>query len=355
MRVWIPIEATRHKYGNSWSAKIATAAGDLGTVMDVSGKTPDEVRAQINAVAVNEPHVLIGGYDLLPPFTRVNPTLNLSGDDDESIPTDAPYGATPDVRAEEYAPPQMVARIPDATGTGDPADFVKLLRFQSEARAAKTPTKRFEACAAEFIDAASVVAAAMSPSAASIVQSPPAKLKGPPDVISRLTGSGRVHVLLHGANFSPDWAYLYGKADSSKDYPRALSARQIDLCDLRGAAITFSSCYAAMLDSGDSEAGRRSESNQVALACLGHGANCVVAATRSNWIALRPSPDGFGPGLIAEVWRQLRKRKRIGAAFRDARVAYVKKALSQSDAEDRPYIFKTALQMQLFGNPDAGL
>ena len=164
-----------------------------------------------------------------------------------------------------------------------------------------------------------------------------------------------MHVLRHGANFSPDWAYLFGKSDSSKDYPRALSARQIDLCDLRGAVITFSSCYAAMLDSGTSEAGRRSESNQVALACLGHGAKCVIAATRSNWIAMAPSPDGFGPGLIAEVWRQLRKRKRVGAAFRDARIAYVKKALEKSGAEDRPYIFKTALQMQLYGNPNSRL
>ena len=355
MRVWIPIETTRQKYGNAWAGKIATAAGDLGAVQDISGKTPEEVRAQIHAVPVSEAHVLIGGYDLLPPFTRVNPTFNLSDDDDKTIPTDAPYGAAPDARAEEYAPRRIVARIPDATGTGDPADFVKLLRFQADARTAKTPAKRFEECAAEFIDAANVVAAAISPSTASILQSPPARLKGAPDIITRLTGSGRVHVLLHGANFSPDWAYLYGNAAGSKAYPRALSARQIDLCDLRGAVITFSSCYAAMLDSGDSEAGRRSESNQVALACLGHGAKCVIAATRSNWIALAPTPDGFGPGLIAEVWRQLRQRKRIGAAFRDARVAYVKKALTQSDAADRPYIFKTALQMQLYGNPDARL
>ena len=42
-------------------------------------------------------------------------------------------------------------------------------------------------------------------------------------------------------------------------------------------------------------------------------------------------------------------------AFRDARIAYVKKALEKSGAEDRPYIFKTALQMQLYGNPNSRL
>jgi len=81
-----------------------------------------------------------------------------------------------------------------------------------------------------------------------------------------------------------------------------------------------------------------------------------VAATRSNWISLPPgNPDGLGPGLIAETWRQLGRGKQAGAALRDARIAYVRKALSESDASERPYILKTALQMQIYGNPEAKL
>ena len=315
----------------------------------------DEVRTRIAALPANEPHVLVGGYDIQPPFTRANPSFNLSGDDDATILTDAPYAATPGHSAEEFVPTRIVARIPDATGSADAADFIKVLRFQAQAVTTPTPAKRFEECAAEFIEAARVVATAMSSGTHRIVTSPPAKLAGAPDVVKRLAGAGRVHVLLHGANFSPDWAYLFGHHADSADYPRAMSARQIDLCDLRGAVVTFSSCYAAMLDSGDSEAARRSETNQVALACLGHGAKVVVAATRSNWIALPPQPDGLGPGLVAEMWRQLAKGKKAGAALRDARVAYVRKALSESSASERPYVLKTALQMQIYGNPEAAL
>jgi hypothetical protein len=59
--------------------------------------------------------------------------------------------------------------------------------------------------------------------------------------------------------------------------------------------------------------------------------------------------------LIAETWRQLAAGKNAGAALRDARIAYVKKALSEADASERPYVFKTVLQMQIYGNPEAKL
>jgi hypothetical protein len=288
MQLWLSTDAIRRKYGATWAAKILSAAGDLGTVTDVSTPTPDSIRSRIAGAHVDVPHALIGGYDLMPAFVRANPSLDVSGDDDADIPTDSPYGATPGSHAEEFVPKRIVARIPDATGTADPADFVKLLRFQAQAKTAKTPTKRFEECAKEFLAPSQVVATAMAKGVHTIVTSPPATIDGAPDLVSRLAGAGRVHVLLHGANFSPDWAYLWGKGSKS-DFVKAMSARQIDLCDLRGAVVTFSSCYAAMLDTGDSEAGRRSETNQVALACLGHGAKFVVAATR------RPAPRSATP------------------------------------------------------------
>jgi hypothetical protein len=134
-----------------------------------------------------------------------------------------------------------------------------------------------------------------------------------------------------------------------------MSARQIDLCDLRGAAVTFSSCYAAMLDTGKSEAATRSESNQVALAFLGHGAKFVVASTRSNWIPLGNDADSLGPGLVADFWRCLGRGAPAGKALRDARRIYLRRDLAASGRTDRPYILKTALQAQLYGNPEARL
>jgi hypothetical protein len=354
MRVLFSETAIRRKYGIAWSAKILRAAGDLGPMFDVSGKSADEIRGLITGGAAAEANVLLGGYDLIPPFIRPNPSFNLAGDDDETVPTDAPYGAKPGATAEEFVPSHIVARIPDASGHADGADFIKVIRFQDAATTAKTPAKRFERCASEFKLATTAVSKAMKTGASHIVLSPPASLNGAPDVISALSGAGRVHVLLHGANFSPDWAYLWGHGTSGA-FIKGMSARQIDLCDLRGAVVTFSSCYAAMLDSGKSEAAHRNEANQVALACLGHGAKFVVASTRSNWISLSGNGDSLGPGLIADVWRQLGRGKRAGDALRAARAAYVKRELATSQATDRPYILKTALQAQLYGNPEARL
>jgi len=356
MRVLYSEAAIRRKYGVAWSEKLCKAAAKLGPAEDVSGKSADEIRSVIAGLPANQSCVLVGGYDLIPTFDRPNPTLNMSGDDDESIPTDAPYGVAPGApRAQEFAPTRPVARIPDATGNADPADFIKVLRFQEVATTTKTPAKRFERCAAEFTLATGAVSRAMG-RRGKIVTSPPAKLDGAPDVIKELSGSGRVHVLLHGANRSPDWAYLFGHGeDDDSPYPKAMSARQIDLCDLRGAAVTFSSCYAAMLDSGMSEAGQRNENNQVALACLGHGAKFVVAVTRSNWIGMDGDGDSLGPGLIADVWRQLVRGRTAGEAVQAGRIAYLRRDLARSGREDRKYVLKSALQLQLYGNPEAKL
>jgi hypothetical protein len=355
MHVWVSGDAIRRKYGPAWATKILDSAGQLGTVVDVGVATPDHLRAQIGTLPANETNVLIGGYDIFAPFTRTNPTFNL-GDDDATVPTDTPYAAAPGQTAEEFVPQRIIARIPDATGSADPAEFIKVLGFQAKAVTTPTPSKVFEECASEFIAAARVVSQAISGRIRNIVSSPPATMNGAPDVVRGITGAGRMHVLLHGADFPPDWADLYGHQGPSKVYPPAISAQQIDLCDLRGAVVTFSSCYAAMLDIGTSPASGRSDANQVALACLGHGAKFVVAATRSNWISVPPgNPDALGPGLIAETWRQLLRGKKAGAAVRDARIAYVRQALSTSGASERPYVFKTALQMQIYGNPEAKL
>jgi hypothetical protein len=354
MRVLVSRTAVQAKYGVTWTGKIIDAASSLGPIVDVSGKSADDIRALIAADAVDEAHVLLGGYDLIPPFRRPNPSFQVSQDDDNAIPTDTPYGAKPGSTAEEFVPTRIVARIPDATGTMIAADFLKVIEFQAKATSTATTAKRFEECAAEFELATRMVGRAI-PGKSQPVLSPPAKLNGKPDVVQGLTGAGRVHVLLHGADFSPDWGYLWGRAPDSETFVKGISAQQIDLCDLRGAVVTFSSCYAAMLDSGASEAGQRNEANQVALAALGHGAKFVIAATRSNWISLANDGDGLGPGLIAEVWRHLAKGKKAGAAVRDARIAFVKKWLGQSGAKERPYILKTALQIQLYGNPEAKL
>ena len=184
--------------------------------------------------------------------------------------------------------------------------------------------------------------------------SPPSKISTP-GLTGQMSGHGRFHILLHGANFDPDWASLWGHSSAANaQFIEALSAQLFDLCDLRGAIVTFSSCYATMLDVAPAVHGARTSQNQVSLACLTHGAKVAFGATRSNWIDTQAPFDGFGPRLVAEVWRQLANGVQAAEALRLAKTAYLQVALSGSP-DDHPYALKTVLQAQCYGHAAATL
>lgn len=342
--------AVRNKYGNS-AQPVLDAVGRLGQLVDVSGLTPEAIRAKVAALEPG-PVCLVGGYDLIPPFIRSNPVPSTQ-DDDKDIPTDAPYGAKPGHPSEEYAPSRAVCRIPDSA-VANAQEFLSTLNHQIDAPKTPTPAGSFEEGADEFSGAIKYVHSVIPGAKSRPRLSPPdditiAKLS------SHITGHGRIHILLHGANYDPDWAFLWGHANvTHSKYIKALSAPLFDLCDLRGAIVSFSTCYATMIDVAPALDGARTTGNQVALACLSHGAKVVFGATRSNWIDTVGKCDGFGPGLMAEVWRQLAKGQGAAEALRKAKAAYLKVALSGS-ASDRPYALKTVLQAQCYGHPAAKL
>jgi len=341
----------RAKYGSS-AEKILKAVDRLGDLVDVSGQPPEGIQAQIAKLA-NGPACLIGGYDVIPPFMRVNPTYRESHDDDKDIPTDAPYGAKPGMLAEEYAPSRAISRIPD-DATPDAAAFLALLAFQAAASTTATPKGSFEEAADEFAGAARLVHATIPGAGGPPQLSPPGKVSDA-GLTAKLSGKGRFHILLHGANYDPDWDSLWGHTSKTNaKFVRALSAQLFDLCDLRGAIVSFSSCYSAMLDVAPAAGGARTSKNQVALACLSHGAKVVFGATRSNWIATGGDFNAFGPALMALVWTQLGKAKPAAEALRLAKAAYLKQALGQSTSEQN-YVLKTVLQAQCYGHAEATL
>jgi hypothetical protein len=341
----------RAKYGSS-SEKVLKGIARLGAITDVSGMPPEKIQERIAKLAKG-PACLVGGYDLIPPFMRPNPTFNESHDDDKDIPTDAPYGATPGKAVEEYAPSRAVSRIPD-DATVDAAGFMALLAHQVAAPTTATPAGSFEEAAAEFSGALNFVHGKIPGTTAKQRLSPPEKLSAP-GLTASISGKGRFHILLHGANFDPDWGSLWGHTTKANaPFVRALSAQLLDLCDLRGSIVSFSSCYSAMLDVAPAVEGARTSKNQVALACLSHGAKVVFGATRSNWIETSGNFDGFGPGLMAEVWTQLSKGKPAAEALRIAKSRYLKVALSQHTSEHK-YALKTVLQAQCYGHPAATL
>ncbi len=341
----------RAKYGSS-AEKVLKAVGRLGELIDVTGQSPDGIRAQIAKLPAG-PACLIGGYDMIPPFMRPNPTYRESHDDDKDVPTDSPYGAAPGKAVEEYAPSRAISRIPD-DATADAATFLAVLAHQVAAPKTATPAGSFEEAADEFNGAANFVHGAIPGAKGKPRLSPPAQVADA-GLTAKISGKGRFHILLHGANFDPDWDSLWGhSAAANADWVRALSAQLFDLCDLRGAVVSFSSCYSAMLDIAPATKGERTYKNQVALACLSHGAKVVFGATRSNWIATAGNYNAFGPALMALVWTQLGKGKPAAEALRLAKAEYLKQALSQSPSEQK-YVLKTVLQAQCYGHAEATL
>jgi hypothetical protein len=350
MRLIASVKTVKQKYGAN-ADDVLLAIEALGVVMDVSGFGPAQIQARVAKLPASEAVCLVGGYDLVPPFRRTNPTAHLSGDDDKTIPTDAPYGASPGVVEDEYAPARIVSRIPDGADRNAP-EFLAVLRLQKSALTAATPAKTFEEAADEFKGAAGYVHRCVQPKSVAPSLSPPCLITSP-DPIPLLSGAGRVHVLLHGANVPPDWASLFGRSASAPPgvYPEALSAPIIGECALTGGVVTFSSCYAAMPDGSTG----RTSTNQVALACLVRGAKVVVASTRSNWTQMMAPYSGLGPGLVGAFWKEIAKKSRTaGDAFRRAKIAFLKAGLA-GDPGDHPYVLKTVLQGQLYGHPEAVL
>ena len=350
MQLIVSTTALKNKYGTT-SQQILELIQALGPVTDVSGLTASKIQAHIAKLPAAEVICLVGGYDIVPAFRRKNPTSHLSGDDDASIPTDAPYGGAPGVVEDEYAPARVVSRIPDSADK-NAAEFLRILGCQKSAAATKTPAKTYEEAANEFKGAAGYVHKFVRVNGAPPSLSPPWLITNP-NPVPLLTGGGRVHILLHGANFAPEWSSLFGRSTSDPKgvYPEALSAPTIGKCSLTGSVVTFSSCYAAMLDG----AGGRTSANQVALACLASGAKVVVCSTRSNWIQTRAPYSGLGPGLVARFWKKLAtKGTTAGEAFVSAKQAFLKSGLA-GDPGDHPYILKTVLQAQLYGHPEATL
>lgn len=347
-----PVGAIKKKYG-SRSVQILKAIDALGSVVDVTGIGPPGIQAKIASLSAAESICLIGSYNILPPFSRKNPTSHLSGDTDKDIKTDAPYGAPPGSMEDEYAPPRVPARIPDGADV-DAGRFLKLLAAQRTVPHRATPAGVFEEAADEFAGAARYVHRALGKGGTPVrVRLSPPSVIASPDPVPLMSRRGRVHILLHGADFPPDWASLFGRKASAppSEYPEALSAPLIERCDLQGSVVTFSSCYAAMLDGGS----RRTPGNQVALACLASSAKVVLCSTRSNWIQTMRPFSGFGPGLVAEFWKEFQKPKRRAAeALMRAKRTFLKAGLS-GDPADHPYVLKTVLQAHLYGHPDARL
>ena len=353
MQVVVNVKGVKSKYAGETQA-VLDAAAALGPVMDVSGLTRARIHAQIAALPATESVLIVGGYDLVPTFVLSNPTLHVEqqqeGDAgaDKNIPSDGPFGGTPGNKAQQLVPTRPIARVPDGPAAGAD-DFLAVLK--TIVGKPKTPAGAFQEAAQEFKKPALDVAKAMQISVP-LLESPPIT-DTDPTLPPKVHGKGRIHILLHGANYSPDWANLWGHASGSQSWLVGLSSQTLRNASLAGGVVTFSSCYAAMVDLGSKKTPVRDASNQVSLACLRSGAKAVFAVTRSNWIGSTGAL--LGPGLATQIWKGLLAGKQAGQALIDAKRKLASDAMTSGTQDDLPYVYKTLAQAQLYGNPEATL
>jgi hypothetical protein len=353
MKLVINVKGVKNKYAGK-AHGILDAAAALGPVMDVSGLNRARIHAQIAALPATESVLIVGGYDLVPTFVLSNPTLHVEqqqeGDTgaDKNIPSDGPFGGTPGNKAQQLVPTRPVARVPDGPAAAAD-DFLTVLK--TIATPPNTPAGEFQEAAQEFEQPALDVAKAMQISV-SLIESPPV-IDTDPTLLAKVKGKGRIHILLHGANYSPDWANLWGHASQSQDWLVGLSSQILKDAALVGSVVTFSSCYAAMVDLGSKKSPVRDATNQASMACLRSGAKAVFAVTRSNWIG--DNGEILGPGFATQVWRGLLSGKKAGQALIDAKRQLASDAMTAGVQDDLPYVYKTLAQAQLYGNPETTL
>jgi len=339
----------RNKYKGDADHVLAAVRGLNGTELDISDLNPEEIRDFIDEEVPDreEPVCLIGGYDIVPAFRLANPTHKLLNEVDEDVLTDGPYGARSKSLAEQYMPSRAVSRIPDS-GTPHANQFIALLKRAAKAENTPTPGKSFEQAAFEFEGSAKLVHGVLT-ATQPVRFSPPDTVDAPAtkDVIAE---RGRVHILLHGSDNPERWDTLYGARTSSSDLEPALRVVDLSTSNLKGAIVSFSTCYSAMLDRRQDDHPPRDPDNQPALACLMGGAKTVYGSTRANWIDNTQPFDSFGSALIAMVWKRLHEGLPAARALLQARFDFARAGLSQ-DAWSRPYVLKTLLQAQCYGHP----
>ncbi|MFZ1981037.1 MAG: C25 family cysteine peptidase [Smithella sp.] len=353
MKVVINVSGVKNKYARK-SQDILDAAEALGSGMDVSEFDTAHIHTQIAALPDTESVLILGGYDLVPTFVLNNPTLHIEqqneGDAaaDMNIPSDGPFGGIPGNKAQQLLPTRPVARVPDGPAAAVD-DFLTMLK--NVTAKPNIPDGAFQEAAQEFEKQAIDVAKALNISVP-LILSPPTDVTDP-TLPAKVNGKGKIHILLHGANYSPDWANLWGHASESKDWLVGLSSQILRNVTLAGSVITFSSCYAAMIDLDSKNAPVRDSTNQVSMACLYAGAKAVFAVTRSNWIGETGSL--LGPGLATNIWKGLLAGKKAGQALIDAKRQLASDAMTSCSQEDLPYVYKTLAQAQFYGNPEATL
>lgn len=361
--------ALRRKHGGEGLARVEAALRDLAEADTVRGihtrlvamddgrtaravSAPDvddptdheATKAFVDAACMRwrpEYVVLLGSPDVVPLQPLRNPLWTgdpRSGDADETVPSDLPYACTAPHSLDPgrfRGATRVVGRLPDGTGSTDPAHLLRLLdvaaRYRSRRRAAYLPP--FAVTARDWRGSTRATLAKLIGSADGLQDVPSAS---PPWQGTQTRR--RLHLVnLHGA--AADWRY-YGQRGTS--YPVALDATAL----ARGRALTEGTvgaaecCYGGMLfDPAETDGIACFVDTYLAAGAYGYCA--------SSTVSYGPTDANDCADLVCRSFLQhVLAGCSTGRALLQARQDYVFTKATLS-----PFDLKTLAQFSLFGDP----
>jgi hypothetical protein len=226
-----------------------TDMSTAGGVAVTNPQDPQQNKLAVDALyGFHKPQylVLLGSLDVIPHQILTNPAYNpdpVNGDPDQTVPSDLPYacdGPFSQNISDFDGPERVVSRLPDITGTNDPAYLIHVLDIATNAT---TLTH------SDYADYLGVSAAVWSQSTASSLNAifglsadmqsvPPASYQWPASLLSR-----RSHYFnCHGADLTPQY---FGQIGTS--YPVAHDASYVTGRLTSGTVASAECCYGAQL------------------------------------------------------------------------------------------------------------
>jgi len=326
-------------------------AVDDATAMKKLGAAPvlSAANRKQNKVAIDEIYralgpdyiLLLGSVDVIPHQDMQNPMFSpdFAGDPDRYAFGDLPYACSQPYsrRPQEFiGPTRVVGRIPDLTGSNDPAYLLKLLKTATSYKQSTPDTYH-----AYFGITAEVWKSSTRQSLERIFGNADGMHVVPPkkDTWAKpLLARKALFVNCHGNANTP---YFSGQSVRDKNhYPDALRASFVDGKITAGTVVAVECCYGGQLYDPKFAAGQPGVCNVY----LGNQAYGFFACTT---IAYGPSSGNGQADLICQYFlRNLLAGASLGRASLEARQKFARES-----SMGNPVNLKTLAQFNLYGDP----
>lgn len=299
--------------------------------------SPRECKRTVDALfnKWNPAYIVIFGAQDVFPFQNL---LNPADDEDESIPSDLPYGCSApySTRVDAFTgPSRVVGRIPDIPGQGDVSYLTALIGniIGHKPQPASGYTDYFAVTAKVWRKSTELSLKSMFGESDQMLTSPPASGRYPKAQLKP-----RTHFYnCHGATLDPNY---YGQ--EGNDFPSALHSKDIVKKISDATVVAAECCYGAeVFDPVESGNNVLSIASQYLL-------QHAIAFMGSSTIAYGPADS---QGLADLITQDFIKRVLTGSSAGRAMLEARQEFLTTNGPDLDPYELKTLAQFYLLGDP----